>query len=146
MSQRYEFERSNLELQLGIIVLLTLIMIGALIYENYLLAVIIVIATLILKYAKKNELEYIPIEINNRGISINNEFVEYEKFVCFYVDDANEESDYLLLKSNGTLFKDVSVIIIEPEVDIEEMRTFLSQHLTEKKIKQNSMDKLMNAF
>lgn len=121
--------------QIGFAFIMGCTLVGSIIFKNYLLGVIVIIGVIMLRHLKKDNIEYIPIEINKRGISIDNEFLEYEKFFAFYIDIFNEETNYLLLKSKGTIFRDVSIIIIEPEVDIEELRVFLLQYLPEKQIK-----------
>lgn len=146
MALRYAEEIDSKYRQIGFAFVMGCTIVGSIIFNNYLLGVIVILGVIMLKHLKKEDTQYIPIEINKRGISVDNEFLEYEKFTAFYIDTSNEENDYLLLKSKGAIFRNVSIIIIEPEVDIDELRTFLSQHLTEKEIKQNATDKLMNSF
>ena len=144
MSLRYENEQHNIYTQIGVAFIMGCILIGTIIYKNYLLGVIVIISAVLMKYIKKNESEYIPIDIDNNGISINNEMILYDKISAFYIDK-QEEGNYLLIKFKNT-FNTSKVIIIEPEVNIEELRTFLHQHIIEKEIKQLSIDKLMNSF
>lgn len=145
MALRYENERSNLELQLGVTVLLSLITIGTLVYHNYLLAVVIAFSCSAIWYLKKHESEYIPIAIDHNGIAINNAFIHYDKIAAFYIDDYDDGA-YLLFRLKNTLINPTQVIIIESEVPIEALRTLLLKHLPEKKLKQSSSDKLINAF
>ena len=76
---------------------------------------------------------------------VNNEMVLYDKISAFYIDEY-EDGNYLLYRLKNTLINPTQVIVIEPEVNIDELRAFLIQHLTEKEIKQSSTDKLINSF
>ena len=120
-------------------------LVGAIIYKNYLFGAIILIGSILVYQTKKNDSDFIPIDIDAQGISVNNEMVLYDKISAFYIDEY-EDGNHLLYRLKNTLINPTQVIVIEPEVDIDELRAFLIQHLTEKEIKQSSTDKLINSF
>lgn len=144
-AQRYSTEKQNLHMQVGTAFIMGCMLVGAIIYKNYLFGAVILIGSVLIYKSKKNESEYIPIDVDSNGIYVNNEMVEYDKISAFYIDEY-EDGNYLLYRLKNTIINPTKVIIIEPEVDIDELRTLLLQHIIEKEIQQNSTDKLMNSF
>ena len=105
----------------------------------------VLIPAILMYQMKKREGYYIPIDIDHNGIFVNNQLVKFDEISAFYIDEYEEES-YLLYRLKNTFMGSKKIVIIEPEVDINELRSFLLQYLKEKKMKQSSMDKLINAF
>lgn len=132
---RYSHIYDNKIFQIGMAFIFGLMVVLSLVFKNYFFGVFILIASLMLFHIKKNENPYINIDIDNNGISINNELILYNKISVFFIDESEEEN-YLLCRLKNTLMNSTKIIIIEPEVDINELREFLLQHLPEKEIKQ----------
>jgi len=145
MATRYSNELENKQLQVGISFMMGCIVVGSLIYKNYLLGAMVLIAAILMYQMKKREEPYLPIDIDNNGISVNNQHIKFDKISAFYIDEYEEES-YLLYRLKNTFMGSRKVIVIDSEIDIEELRALLLQNLTEKKMKESSMDKLLNAF
>ncbi len=80
---RYENETNNIQLQIGLAFITGCILVGSIVFKNYLLGIIIVISAILIKYLKKDESEYIPIEIDNRGIRPSTIRTYYNKIVAF---------------------------------------------------------------
>ena len=144
-AQRYSTEIENMHMQIGASFIMGCLLVGAIIYKNYLFGAIILIGSILVYQTKKNDSDFIPIDIDAQGISVNNEMVLYDKISAFYIDEY-EDGNHLLYRLKNTLINPTQVIVIEPEVDIDELRAFILQHLTEKEIKQSSTDKLINSF
>ena len=145
MASRYSNELESKQLQVGISFIMGCVVVGSIIYENYLLGAMVLIAAILMYQMKKREEPYFPIDIDNNGIFVNNQLTKFDEISAFYIDEYEEES-YLLYRLKNTFMGSRKIVIIEPEVDIDELRTFLLQYLKEKKMKQSSMDKLINVF
>ena len=145
MGLRYSEKKDNLHLQIGLSFILGLILVGSLIYKNYMFAAFILLASILVYQIKKREEPYIPIEIHSKGISINNIITEYDRISSFYIEESEDEN-YLLYRLKNTFINAHKIIIIEPEVDIENLQEYLLNYLPEKVLKQNAVDKLINSF
>ncbi|UOY05043.1 hypothetical protein L0P88_13885 [Muricauda sp. SCSIO 64092] len=144
---RYSETNDNKMLQIGINLLLGLMVVLSIVFKNYLFGAFILIASVMLFYTKNNETKYIAIDVGHSGISIEHTLIEYSSLLWFWINtNSSTNTSYLFLKFKGGLFGSVKVIVIEPEIDISELRIFLSQYLKEKEIKQSSTDKLINSF
>ena len=78
------------------------LLVGAIIYKNYLFGAVILIGSMLVYQTKKNDSGFIPIDIDAQGISVKNEMVLYDKISGFYIDD---DGNYLLYrKRNQTKF------------------------------------------
>ena len=145
MGLRYSDKKDNLHLQIGLSFILGLILVGAIVYKNYMFAAFILLASILVYQIKKREEPYIPIEIHSKGISINNIITEYGRISSFYIKE-NEDENYLLYRLKNTFMNAYKIIIIEPEVDIENLKKHLLNYLPEKELKQSAVDKLINSF
>lgn len=145
MALRYSNELENKQLQVGISFIMGCIVVGALIYKNYLLGVVVLIAAILMYQIKKRETPYTHIDIDHNGISVGNELVLFDKISAFYIDQYDEES-YLLYRLKNTFMGSKKIIVIEPEIDIDELKTFLLKSLPEKELKQSNIDKIINSF
>lgn len=145
MALRYSEKEDNIKLQIGLALILGIIVAGALAYKNYIFGGFIFIASILIYKIKKKEEPYIPIDVHQKGISINNIITEFERISVFYIDQHEDES-YLVFKLKNTFMNANKIIIIEPEVDISELRKFLLNYLPENRIKQTAVDKIINSF
>lgn|SRR5690554_5914227 len=141
---RYSHTQDNIKLQIGLAFIFGLMLVLSMIFKNYLFGAFILIASVLLFHIKKNETPYVTIDIDHNGISVNNELTPYDKILAFYIEKTEEEH-CLLYRLKGNIINPIKVIIIEPEIDSNELQTFLLKHLPQKVLKQSSTDKLINS-
>ena len=142
---RYSNTHDNKVLQIGIAFILGLMVIFSILFKNYFFGAFIVIAAILLFHIKKNEKPNIFIDIDHNGISINNELIPYNKLNSFYIDETSE-TIFLLIQYKQKVFNSIKIMIVENSIDLQGLRNLLSEHLKEKKLKQSSIDELMNAL
>lgn len=145
MALRYSEKEDNIKLQIGLALILGIIVTGALAYKNYFFGGFVFIASILIYNIKKKEKPYIPVDVHQKGISINNIITEFARISSFYIEE-NEDENYLVFKLKNTFMNANKIIIIEPEVNISELRKILLNHLPEKEIKQTAIDKIINSF
>lgn len=145
MAQRYSSLKKNQTLQVGLAFIFGLMLVGAIVLKNYLFAVAILLSALIYYQLKKKEGAYIPIEITETGISINNEHTNFDAISAFWIDERDEETTLLLLQIKKAS-PSVKVLVIEPEISPNDIRDYLAQFIKEEKIKLSSIQELMNSL
>lgn len=124
---------------LGIIA--TSLTIASIIYQNYLFALFIILATAILiMYAFRHPEEF-SITIGPKGIKIKNDLFKYKDLKSFYLDTSNEHGPKLIIHSNRTLMPHI-ILPIDKNLEIE-IKTKLLTHLKEEEMHEPISHKLM---
>ena len=145
MAQRYSSLKKNQTLQVGLAFIFGLMLVGAIIVKNYLFAVAILLSAVIYYQLKKKEGAYIPVEITEAGVSINNELTNFNAITAFWIDERDIETSLLLLQIKNTS-PSVKVLVIEPEISTNEVKDCLAQFIKEDKIILSLIQELVNSL
>lgn len=118
----------------------------AIIYNNYLFALFIVLAGIISLMTSKKEPSYRIYRLDNKGLSIGNRLYPYKELKSFYIVDGAFTAPKLLLRSTGTLSQ-ILVIPIETDmVNSETIKQFLVDYLPEEDLHEPIPHKIMEFF
>lgn len=115
----------------------------AILLENYLFAIFIIIAALALSYFGRKEPRIIDYKVNRHGIKIDNILYPYLNLEGFWID-YNEERPRLLLHSTQSMNSIISICI--EETDTAELRDFLRDYLPEKELRESVSYRIMKFF
>lgn len=126
----------------GIITISALII--AVLFGNYILAILIVISGFCLILFGNKEPDHIRFEINGAGILIDNTLFPYGTLHSFWVEnnDHLEAESNLFIRSNKTLVPLIHIPLIW-EVDPEEVRAHLLTHISEEEHYQSFSHRLL---
>lgn len=114
----------------------------AIIYDNYLFAVFIIIAAVILGFFAVRKPDMIEYRIDAKGLSIGKEFYPYENLVSFTVLEKPEGDNLLLVLSKRQVVPLFSIPLgIESP---EAVRKLLAAHLKEEKHTEPTAHKIMD--
>src|SRR3990172_9379409 len=100
----------------------------SIIYRNYLFAIFIILATIILTVHSHKVPETLEIEIGKKGVKIRKEFHSYETIKAFWIE--NFAGGKRLLLSSKAILMPIIVLPIE-EISEDEVRAMLLGHLKE---------------
>lgn len=124
----------------GIIALVLIVI--AIILQNYLFAFLIGISGfLMVNLATKQPLS-LPVEISQQGIKVYNDLYKYESLYGFWVSYNKKEEPILLLLSDRRISPIVS-LSIHPEINLMELREYLSEFIDEKEMKESLTDRII---
>lgn len=114
----------------------------AIIYDNYLFAVFIVIAAIVLGFFAVRKPGMIEYRIDAKGLSIGREFYPYEKLVSFTVLEKPGGENLLLILSKRPVVPLFSIPLgIESP---ETVRKLLASHIKEEKHTEPTAHKIMD--
>ena len=104
----------------------------AVIYDDALFAVIIILSALIMGYYAARKPDIIEISINEDGINFRNEFYEFEKIKGFAIEE-HVMGNKLLVESNRSIVPILS-IPLPSTLDTEALFTLLQTKIPEKEL------------
>ncbi len=114
------------------------IMITAIVLNNILFAVFVVISTAALFLRTLQKPRIISYELTNRGLWVNRNFQPFTLFESFFVEELEPK---LLLKAKG-LITPLSIIPIE-SIDPQTVREFLQDYLPEEEMHEPLSKRIM---
>ena len=121
----------------GIVGLVAII--GAMIFKNFLFAIILLIGTLTIMLFGARKPEFIEFEINKRGIKVKNDLYPFATIKSFALKD--EEGPYKLMIESDRLILP-HIIIPLGDTNPEDIRKILNRFLPEEPFHESLVDKL----
>jgi len=118
--------------------------ITALLLENILFAIIILIATGIVALFALRHPNVAHFEISERGIAVNNSLLLYHTLDSFWVEDRYENAPAKLLIKSQKIFMPFIVITLHEELYPDDIRDFLLEHLDEEEHLEPFTERIMN--
>lgn len=117
----------------------------AIILNNYLFAFLIGIGTFLMIQMSNNEPLLLDIQISRRGIKIHEDFYSFETISAFWITENKKKESVLILfieeKANSPL---VSIIIDKYSIDPIELRDFLFEFLEEQEMTESLTERIIN--
>lgn len=117
------------------------IVVSAVIFNNTLFAIIVLIATATLFMYARRPPKLMDFEINREGVISGEILYPYKNLAGFGVDE-NDSPAKLILKLNSGFLPTVTLPLTE--VDIIEVKNYLLEHLHEEHLKVPAAEKLMD--
>jgi len=117
----------------------------AVIANNILFAILILIGALILGYYANRQPQLIDIAINDEGVIVRNMFYPFERTTGFALDIHDHFGAYLLIETTAALMPVVSIPLPE-ELDYEALAELLRAKMPEKKLKEPFAHRLMEVL
>jgi len=111
----------------------------AIIYKNYLLAILILLSSFLLAFLNLRKPEEINIEINEKGVRIEDDFYSYKNLKSFWIND-----NLLLIHSNRAFLPIITLTIRDRSP--EEIKNFLKKYLPEEEIQEPWTTKLLEVL
>ena len=118
--------------------------ITALILENVLLAILILIATGVVALFALRHPNVAHFEISERGIAIDNTLFFYHTLESFWVEDRYEELPPKLIVKSQKVLMPFIIVPLHEELRPEDVRDFLLDHLHEEEHQEPFSERLMN--
>ena len=115
----------------------------AIILNNIIFAVLIIISFFTLSLFASKKPEIIPVEINNSGIIIDRTYYPYANIESFWVE-TREIQPKILLKSKKVFMPFIAVLI--EDLPPQQIREVLLQHLPEEEHAEPFLEKLLIYF
>ena len=125
-------------------IVFAVIIIIALLFKNYLLAVLLFIAGFIIWFSDSKDHKQF-VEISKRGIRIDDEYIPYEKIRSFWITKNEIGKPILILKVERGLHP-IETIAIGKSIDLEELRNVLINYIEEKEMEEPSSNKIVHYF
>jgi len=119
-----------------------IIIIIAIIMQNYLLAFLIGIAAFLMISLAAKEPLAMPVVISEKGIQIYKNIYSYDSVYGFWIT-YNKKGEAILLLMLDQRISPIVSIIIDEEVDLLELREYLSEFIEEKEMKESLTDRII---
>lgn len=122
------------------------IIILAVVFNNILLGLLVLIGTAVIFMAANTPPQIINHQINRRGIQVGDILYTYATLESFYViDEDGFERDRLILKSRKTLMP-LIVIPLGSEVKPDQIREYLLEYLNEEEMYEPTIQRILSRF
>lgn len=102
----------------------------AILFNNILIATLILVATIALTLNAHRKPKRVMVEINSKGIRKDDLFFPWSSFISFWIEE-EDVAPKLLLESKRRLLPHLVLLIDESEINIDELREFISSKLEE---------------
>jgi len=139
----YTYREKGPEWYWAVIIIATGIIISAILLNNYIFAVFILLATFTLILFASKRPKIIEIKINEQGILCDKYFYPFGSLESFWIEE-NVAHHKLILKSKKILMPYISLPI--PQDVTEDVRVFLRNYLTEQELHEPILHRLMEAI
>lgn len=102
---------------------------------NYLLAVFVVLATVLVFVYARRQPRIMHMEISEQGIKVNDVLYPYTNLISFWIIYSENKPSLLLLRVNR-LLDPMAILPIHPNVELESLREWLLVHLVEEEMQE----------
>lgn len=106
----------------------------SIIFSNYLFAVLIFIAGVLMIQMASREPGIYIVEVSNEGVQVGEDFYVYENIMRFWITKDTHDEPTLLLLTNQRI-NPILVLPIHPNIEILELRDMLLDFVEEEKMK-----------
>ena len=125
-------------------ILFTLLIALALLFHNYLLALLIFLGAVVIFFTKQDE--YWAVEVSEYGIKINDTTYSYDDILSFWIGKDDEGQAILILRLNRPIHPTEVVPINQAEIDIPELRETLLEYIEEKEMDEPVSHKIVKGL
>ncbi len=139
----FEFKEKRKDWYWIVGIVAVILIIIAIILQNYLFAFLIGIAAFLMVNLAAKEPLVIPVEISEQGIKVYNDLYKYDSLYGFWITSNKKEEPILLLLSDRRISPIVSLVIHE-DIDVMELREYLSKFIEEKEMKESLTDRIID--
>lgn len=113
----------------------------AILLKDVLFAVFIVIGAFIMAMFASKQPDIIRVELNHRGLILDDSFYPYRSLDSFWVEDHEEGREKLFVTPNGTLA--LQIVIPIRDIDPDLVREFLLDYVEEEEQRETIAERLM---
>jgi len=138
----YEFFDKNSDWFWALGIVSIAVAVTAIILNNILFAILILVGAFALGIHSVKKPEIVHYEVNQRGIIIDNKLYPYNSLDSFWIEH-NPEDPKLLITSKKVLMPQI-VIRINLEVDTDDLRDYLLDHVDEEEQKESFATTIMD--
>jgi hypothetical protein len=142
-SPEFEFKEKTKKWYIISSIIIILIIILAIILKNYLFAFLILFGGFLMFTMATKQPITLPIEISEHGIKIHDEMYPYNIIDKFWIGGNKNNEAILLIKTNKKITPIISTII-EPHINIMQLREYLMNFIEEEEMKEPFTDRLID--
>jgi len=117
---------------------------SAILFSNALFAIVIVLGALALGLHAARPAGRSSVELNEKGVLVNETFYPYRELLSFWVEDGYEAPPKLFIK--GARVLSPQIILQIEDVEPEEVRDFLLEYLEEEEMHEPLSQKVLEFF
>ncbi len=136
----YPFKEKSREWYISLVVIGIGFVIGAIMLENYIFAILSIVAVLSIFIITSNPPKEVLVSISKKGVSIGSKEYHYSKIESFWVNEL-EEPPRLLIKTRDPLSSLISIQIIG--VDEDDVRIKMIRYVEEEEMYEPVIQRLM---
>lgn len=125
----------------GIVALLFIVL--AIISKNYLFGFLILVGGFLMFSLATKEPMILDVEISQHGIKVHDDMYPYNVISAFWIAENNKKEAILLFASNRRIAPIISVVI-EPHINIMQLREYLIEFVEEVEMKEPLTDKIID--
>lgn len=125
----------------GLAVLILIIL--AIVFKNYLFGFLILIGGFLMFSLATKKPMVLPIEISQHGIKVHDEMYPYVDISTFWIGE-NKKKEALLLFASKRKIAPIISIVIEPHINIMQLREYLLEFIEEQEMREPFTDKLID--
>ncbi len=134
----YDLIEKGVDWFIAVFVIAISIAVSAFMFGNILFGVFVIVAAIALSLQGARDPDILDVEVNERGISINEKFLAYKDLNAFWV----EYDSQLLLIRTQKLFHP-HIVLPVTDVDSDELAEYLSNFLEEEEMEESLFHKIL---
>ncbi len=142
-TQEYEYKEKKTDWYIALVIIAISISLASFLLGNILFAILIIIGTFTLAMYSIREPGTIDVELNKRGIIVNDIIYPYNTLESFWVEEYDREPK-IIIQSEKALMP--YIIIPLGNIDPDKVREFLFEYIEEKEHHESLLHKLVESL
>jgi len=120
------------------------IIIASILFHNYILALLVLVAAITLGMLARKEPRLIDISLNENGLQYGDLYFPYEVITRFWIDETHPKHTTLLMETKKIMTPHITISV--PQNRVTDIRTLLKDKITESEIHEPLTHQLMEFF
>ncbi len=142
-SPEFEFKEKSKQWYWYVGIITVLFIVLAIVFKNYLFGFLILIGGFLMFALATKEPMILPVEVSQHGVRVHEDMYAYTTISAFWVGENKNNEPILLLASSRKIAPIIS-LIIEPHINIMQLREYLLEFIEEVEMKEPLADKIID--
>jgi hypothetical protein len=142
-SPEFEFKEKNKNWYWYVGIVGVALIVLAIIFHNYLLGFLILVGGFLMFSLATKEPLILPIEVSQHGIKVHDDMYAYTTISAFWIGE-NKRNEAILLFSSSRPIAPIISVVIEPSINIMELREYLLEFINEQELREPFTDKIID--
>ncbi len=142
-SPEFEFKEKTKKWYWYVGIVAVLLIILAIVFKNYLFGFLILVGGFLMFSLATKEPMVLPIEVSQHGIKVHEDMYPYTTISAFWIGQ-NKNNEAILLFASERKIAPIISVVIEPQINVMQLREYLLEFIDEQEMKEPLTDKIID--